>query len=124
MGMNNNVFQCHGENGDKQQFLKTVGVVGEHVNKTFESPQDVASVCEWFKIVPLIPPANLEKTVLHENDMAHKMIWETKMKGHLKGSDLMESNTWAIYAIVWGQCSPLMRSKLESLLEHYDDSSK
>jgi hypothetical protein len=37
------------------------------------------------------------------------------MKSYLKRVDLMESNTRAIYAIIWGQCSPMMRSKIESL---------
>jgi hypothetical protein len=46
--MKGNVFQCHGENIDKQQFLKTVGVLEEHINKTFVYPQDVASVCKSF----------------------------------------------------------------------------
>ena len=78
--------------------------------------------CKSFEIVPLIPPANLEK-VVYENDMAQKIIWETKMKGYLKQTDLMESNTRAIYTIVWGQCSPLMQSKLESP-EHYGDKSE
>ena len=36
--MNNNVFQSHGENAD----------LGEHINKTFEYPQDVASMCKSF----------------------------------------------------------------------------
>jgi hypothetical protein len=54
-----NVFQCHGENTDKQQFLKTMGVLDEHINKTFDYPQDVASVCDSFEIKPLVQPSNL-----------------------------------------------------------------
>jgi hypothetical protein len=42
-GINGHVFQCHGENTDKQQFMKTVGILGEYVNKTFTYPQDLAS---------------------------------------------------------------------------------
>jgi hypothetical protein len=37
-GMKGNVFQCHGESTNKQQFLKTVGVLDEHINKTFSYP--------------------------------------------------------------------------------------
>ena len=37
------------------------------------------------------------------------------MKNYMKRVDLLESNTIAIYAIVWGQCSAIMQSKLESL---------
>jgi hypothetical protein len=40
--MKGNVFQCHGEMNNKQQFLKTVGMLDEHINKKFTYPQDVA----------------------------------------------------------------------------------
>ena len=35
---------------------------------------------------------------------------------------MMKSNMRGIYAIVWGQCSPMMQSKLESL-DHYSTKS-
>jgi hypothetical protein len=59
--MKGNVFQCHGENTDKQQFPKTIGVLKQHINKTFAYPQEVASVYKSFKIVPLVQPPNLTK---------------------------------------------------------------
>jgi hypothetical protein len=43
------------------------------------------------------------------------MIWETSMKTYMKRVDLLESNNRAIYTIDWGQCSPMMQSKVESL---------
>jgi hypothetical protein len=113
-GMKGNVFQCHGENTDKQQFLKTVGVLEGHVNKTFTYPQDVASVCKSFEIVELVHPTNLSKEE-YEGDMGKKIIWETSMKTYMKRVDLLESNTRAIYAIVWGQYSPMMQLKVDSL---------
>jgi hypothetical protein len=113
-GMKNNVFQCHGENTDKQQFLKTVGVLEEHINKTFTYPQDLASICRSFQITPLTQPANLTNKE-YEEDMGKRLMWQTAMKTYMKRVDLLESNTRAIYAIVWGQCSPMMQSKIESL---------
>jgi hypothetical protein len=50
------------------------------------------------------------------------MIWETTMKTYMKRLDFLESNSRAIYAIVWGQCSPMMRSKLKSL-DDFDTES-
>jgi hypothetical protein len=113
-GMKDNVFQCHGENTDKQQFLKTVGVLEEHRNKTFPYPQDLASICKSFTITPLVQPPNLSKED-YEGDMGKKMMWETLMKSYMKRTNLLESNTRAICAIVWGQCSLMMQSKIESL---------
>jgi hypothetical protein len=94
-GMKGNVFYCHGENTNKQQFLGTVGVLEEHINKTFTYQQDVATVCKSFEIMPLIQPANLAKTEYKE-DMGKKVIWETSMTTLLKCMDLLESNTRGI----------------------------
>ncbi len=122
-GMKGNVFQCHGETTNKQQFLKTVGVLEEHVNKTFAYPQDIASVCKDFTLLALKQPANLTKAE-YDEDMGKKMIWETTMKSYIKRTEMMESNVRAIYAIVWGQCSPMMLSKLESLDEFASKSQE
>jgi hypothetical protein len=120
--MNGNVFQCHGENTDKQQFLKTVGVLKEHINKTFTYPQHVASICKTFTIVPLVQLPNLSKTE-YEGDMGKKMMWEETMKAFIKRTNFQESNERAVYAIVWGQCSPMMQSKLESLDDYKTKSN-
>jgi hypothetical protein len=118
--MNGNVFQCHGESTDKQQLLKTIGVLGEHINKTCTYPQDVSSVCKSFKIVSLVQPADLSEDDYKK--MGKKMIWEALMKTYMKRVNLLEGNTRAIYAIVWGQYSPMMQSKLESL-KNYEAKS-
>jgi hypothetical protein len=94
--MKGNVFQCHGESISKQQFLKTVGVLEEHINKTFTYPQDVASVCKNFEITKLKQPDNLTKTE-YEEDMGKKMMWETAIKSYMKRTEMMESNIRGIY---------------------------
>jgi hypothetical protein len=119
--MKENVFQCHGEYADKQQFLKTVGVLEEHINKTFTYPQDIASICKTFTIVSLVQPANLTEDE-YKKDMGKKMMWEETMKTFIKRMHFQESNARAVYAIVWGQCSPMMQSKLESL-DDYEGKS-
>jgi hypothetical protein len=78
-GMKGNVFQCHGKSNSKQQFLKTVGVLKEHINKMFTYPQDVASVCKSFELSTLTQPPNLTKTE-YDEDMGKRMIWQTTMK--------------------------------------------
>jgi hypothetical protein len=119
--MKGNVFQCHGENINKHQFLKTVGVLEEHINKTFEYPQDVASICKTFSIVALVQPENLT-TEEYTKDMGKKMMRETMTKTYMNRMDMLKSNQRSIYAIVWGQCSPMMQSKLEPI-DDYESKS-
>jgi hypothetical protein len=113
-GMKGNVFQCHGKNINKQQFLKMVGVLEEDINKTFEYLQDVASICKTFSIVALVQPENLT-TEEYTEDMGKKMIWEKQMKTYMKRMDMLKSNQRGIYAIIWGQCSSMIQSKVEPL---------
>jgi hypothetical protein len=54
--------------------------------------------------------------------MGKRMIWQTYTKSYMKRTDMMESNVRGIYAIVWGQNSPMMQSKLE-YLDHYSTKS-
>jgi hypothetical protein len=66
-GMKGNVFQCHGKSTSEQQFLKTVSVLEEHINKTFDYPKDIASVCKSFAVMPLTMPDNLDKATYDTN---------------------------------------------------------
>ncbi len=90
-GMKGNVFQCHGEHTDKQQFTKTVGVLEEHINKTFTYPQDIASLCKTFGLTTLVQPPNLTDDE-YKNDMGKKMMWEETMKTYIKRVNFQESN--------------------------------
>jgi hypothetical protein len=103
-------WQEHGQ----ATVFETVGVLEEHLNKTFTYPQDLTLICKLFTITPPVQPPNPSKED-YEGDMGKKMMWETSMKSYMKRTDLLESNTRAIYAIVWGKCSPMMQSKIESL---------
>ncbi len=108
---------------DRQQFSKTVKALEEHINKTFDFPQDIAPLCTNFRLPTLLSPPNLTAEE-YMTDMSKKMIWETKMKTYMKRLDMMESNIRGIYAIVWGQCSSMMQWKLESLDEYTTKSSE
>jgi len=112
--MNGHVFQCHGETTDKKQFLKTVQMLADHVNKTFDYPQDVISMCK--------PPYSLqaislprEPTEAEMQVASKRFIWESEMKMYMNRKLKQESNRLALFSVIWGQCSPLMQAKLESL---------
>ena len=111
--MKGNVFECYSEHTDKQQFTRTLGVLGEYINKNITYPQDMASICKDFVLDQILRPANLTED--ERKDDGLKFIWDSRMKTYMKRLDAIESNGRAIYAVIWGQCSPMMQSKLESL---------
>ena len=111
--MKGNVFQCHGENPDKGQFAKTVGVLEEHINKTFKYPEDIAPMCKTFAIKDVEKPEDLTNDEGKSASMV--FVWNEEMKNYLKRRNALQSNKRAVYAIVWGQCSLQMQSKIEAL---------
>ena len=45
-------------------------------------------------------------------------MWEKKVDKHVKKEALLESNLKTLYSIVWGQCSDIMRQKIQALPTH------
>jgi hypothetical protein len=84
--MKGNIFQCHGENTNKQQFFKMLCILEKYINKMFTYSQDIATVCKLFEIIPLTQPENLMKKE-YEEDTGKKLIWETSMKTYMKRTD-------------------------------------
>jgi hypothetical protein len=118
--MKGNVFQCHGETKDKQQFQKTLAVLAIHINKSFKESADVASVCESFTTNVLVrPPTPTDEEL---KDLGAKLEWENDMTYFSKRKTIMANNLRGIHGIVWGQCSLMMRSKVESM-DHYREKN-
>lgn len=113
--MNGHVFQCHGESPDKQQYVKTVKALGAYINKNLKYSKDVISICDDGEIHALEIPSDL--TTEEKTSETKKMIWRIEVESYMKRKDLQESNTHAIYSVVWGQCSTGMQSKLQALPE-------
>jgi hypothetical protein len=100
--MKDNVFQRHGENVDKQQFMKTVGILEEHINKTFSylpsgrciSVQIIQDHCTF-------AASKLHERGIRTGHGKENVLGNTHEELHEAKVDLPESNTRAIYAIVW-----------------------
>jgi hypothetical protein len=43
------------------------------------------------------------------------MVYDAMIKTYVKRIEALESNARVIFAVIWGQCSPMMQSKLETL---------
>jgi hypothetical protein len=75
-----NVFRCHGEHTDKQQFSKTMGVLKEYIGKNMTYPGVVTELCEEsFAIPTLVEPSPISKAE-YEADMNKKLKWKLGMK--------------------------------------------
>jgi hypothetical protein len=110
-GMNGHVFQCHNETQDRQQFEKTLDALFEYINKELDHAGDVVSLCEDFTVIDLkkIEPKDFDE---NEKSMLKKKKWEQDVETYLERVNSLDSNLRHIFAVVYGQCSYSMQTKL------------
>ena len=109
--MNGNVFECYEEQGDRRQYAKTLEALDGYVKKSCKFPQDMASLfAADMKEPTLAKPANLAQ----DADETDKAIWAEELKEFVKRRRELQNNLATVYAVVWGQCSEVMRAKIKS----------
>jgi hypothetical protein len=119
--MNGHVFQCQKETQDKSAYLKTVEALGEYISKTLDYPRDITGLCKNFTVPVLTEPADLSED--ERKSETKKLIWKTQVINFVKRQETQEKNVQVIFSVIWGQCSPTMQSKLQSL-DEYDNRSE
>ena len=61
---------------------------------------------------PRKPEPPEEETTLDETD---EMIWKKQVDYYVKRVSTLDSNLRKLYSLIWGQCTDVMREKLEAL---------
>ena len=111
--MNGNVFECHEESRDPTQFNRTLEALERYANKTYTSAQDLQSLFDDLVTPSVSQPAALDPTA-SELD---KQIFNLRLKKFVDHEDTLMANMHALFAVIWGQCSATMTTKLETHLD-------
>ena len=92
------------------QYMKTTREISEYVGRTYKYGGDVRVAVETLSIpefaVPTDPAANASRTDVR--------IWEKLVDEHVKRMSHLTENIKTLYSLVWGQCSDVMRQKIEA----------
>jgi hypothetical protein len=110
--MNGHVFECYEERGDRTQFPKTLESLGEYASNKLKYPEDLKSMFGETMAAPfIVEPADLSDKATKREEI----IWEASLKSFARRTEELRSNLTNIYAVIWGQCSEAMRTKLRAL---------
>ena len=92
------------------QYMKTTREIAEYVGRTYKYGGDVRLAVETLTIptfpVPTDPAAGASRTDIR--------IWEKLVDEHVKRLSHLTENIKTLYSLVWGQCSDVMRQKIEA----------
>jgi hypothetical protein len=109
--MNNHVFECCNEQNDKRQYAKTLEALEAYVKKNISRPEDLAPLFADPMASPCVKkPTKPEK----DSDEVDLLIYQEEIKAHVKHKFLLTGNVAAVHAVIWGQCSEPMKSKVKS----------
>jgi hypothetical protein len=111
------IFDCT-DVRQSDQYSRTVKEIAEYVGRTYKYGADARMAVEQLARptieVPNDPPDDATKTQLR--------IWEKKIDEFVKRETYLDENLKTIYSLVWGQCTDIMRQKVESL-ETFESTS-
>jgi len=111
-GLNGVVFQLQDESKDPTQFNWTMEAIERYSNKTFDI--DLSVLFDKLQMPVLNKPIKPEVGKADEVDID---IYKEKVKMFAKEEKGLHKTMRALYAIVWGQCSQNVETKLNQYKE-------
>jgi hypothetical protein len=105
-----------------KDYKTTTKEIGEYVGRTYEKGVEVQRIIEDGAITALAEPADLTSEELKSE--VKKAIWKKQVEAHVKRMEKRDDNVCKAYMLVFGQCSEVVRSKLEALAGYEDMHSK
>jgi hypothetical protein len=92
-------------------FTKTTKEIALYVGRTYTYGGDMKIAVESLAMptlkVPTDPPATATKT--------EELIWKKKVEEYVRRESYLEENIKSLFSLVWGQCTDIMRQKVEVL---------
>lgn len=106
------VYDISGIRDGADEFHRTTREIGEHIARTFKNGGEFRRAFDpaVLSFDPLTPPAD----PTDRTDLMQVEIWKLEIREHRERSKVREELEKQAYALVLGQCSPAVRSRLEA----------
>jgi hypothetical protein len=115
--MNGNVFECFDERSDRRQFAKTTEALQGYCKKNLKFSEDLAGLFADPMTAPhILPPREPSEDATR----LEEALWNEQVKTYSKRIDTLRSNLGTTHAVIWGQCSEAMKSKIRSITDYKD----
>lgn len=113
--MNGHVFQLFGESVHKNQFSRTMEELEGYVGVNFKKyPEDITKMVATLQDTIIEKPKPPKLEITGKFDLVDSKIFDKEIEHYVTRLQAYKSNKCSMYALVWGQCSESMHSKLKS----------
>ena len=120
--LNGHVFELGSETTKTNQFNRTVEEVSNYMSRKYDYGGDIARMLRDRAEIDLKP-----NKPVHPGDGADKTdlrIWEKQVDEYVKRINAYDNNKEALFAILWGQCSDSMQTRLKTIDDFNNISEK
>ena len=105
--LKNHIFEYnHYKQAD--QHVNTKREIEEYIGRTYKYGTDVKISLENLKVYDIPEPGD------RPTGDAKIYIWQKQVDEHIKRQIALEENLKTAYTLIWGQCSDMMRAKIEA----------
>lgn len=104
------VYDCS-DARQADRFTKTTKELAEHVGREYRYGNNLRLAITDMKDITVVPPNDPDSS-------ASKMdirVWEKRVDEYVKRTNYYNENKKTLYSLIWGQCTDIMRTKLEAL---------
>ena len=92
------------------QYMKTTKEIAEYVGRTFKYGGDARTAVETLET----PTVTLPPDPAPEATRGEVRLWEKAIDEQAKRTTYLTENMKTLYSLVWGQCSDIIRQKVEA----------
>ncbi len=96
-------------------FTRTTKEVAEYVGRTYKYSGNIRLVVKNMALPTLLAPVD----PLEGASQTEERIWEKNVDEFVRQGNYLSENVKTLYSLIWGQCTDIMRQKLEAL-EDFD----
>jgi hypothetical protein len=95
------------------QYMKTTKEIAEFIGRTYKFGMDTRLSIENMQLTTIPRPDNPPE----DADRTDIRIWEKSVDDYVKRKTKLSENNKTAYSLIWGQCSDVMRQRVESTPE-------
>ena len=117
--MNGHVFRTYGEQAKRGEFQRTLEELKVYCSTTYI--QDAGLLEPLFSKLEnpiLLRPPKPTYSEDNEEKSLEEEIYKEEIKVYVKTKVSLKNTLHSLFSVIWGQCSQLLRSKLESKSEY------
>jgi hypothetical protein len=106
------IFDCE-DSKQSGNFEATIDHLANYVGSKYEHGGEIRNLIKNLTAIVIPQPADLP--LVPAPTATQQKIWELKITAYVKKEAKIEDNVRKLYSLIWGQCTDVMKSKLETL---------